>query len=355
MEEIIILLYLGFVTVALVVYTQFSKAKQWLFQVYVPSTLIGAGIILLLCYGEYESHILYGDNEKLILLFCLMIPFGGIALSLLLYQLFNIKSSPGKLPWFGFSALSLLILVTSPLLSLLLPTKGNNYRIHLIESFDFNIVLGLGYFLIALGAMGFILRLGHQPIKRIRKYLVWGGLGAVVLIALWYWQALSGNHAGEVISYPGTATIVIATLAIPTMIDFALRKRQQLAVGGLTIAVSLFMVWSPYIGSVGIFEACNAIHRWQLDPLVAGLRQYKEDGGRYPLGFKALTPYYLVAPPTLFCLGGVETPYYMKACGDEMVFLLRTQKDLSRWQVNLDVSDRWRFLPADREGCYGAE
>jgi len=314
MEEMIILLYFGSVVTALIFCAQFGSAKISLLQAYVPSTLIVAGIIILLNYSELQSYILPDDNDYIIALFCLMFPFGGIALFVLLYQLFHFLPEPGKITWFGFAILSLLTLIASPLLALFLPYEGNLDLADLLKSFDLNFLLGLGYLVMVIVVIGFTPSVSHQPLLTILKFVGGGVIVTAAFAILWYWFALANNDTRAKIVYPIFFSLPLGVVALLTLIDLARKKGKRLIVGGMAIAVSLLMVWSPYIGSVTVFEACNAIHRRQLKPVIEGLHRYHQDSARYPLEVKALIPYYLAAPPSLFCLGTVASSYKIQRC-----------------------------------------
>lgn len=308
-------------------------------------------IIFLMCYGE-EVNVLptrYSGSE---FIRCLFLPFVFGAVGIIFWQLFHSQPEPRKFRWFGFATISLLMLVSSPILSLLLANLGNNTFAGLVESLNISMWLDFGYWCLVVFMLVFILTLGHQPFHRIKRFIIGISGTGIFFATRSYLIALNGIHHEEDWTGPALASLLLGGFVFLIFMDLMRQPRARFWRGSLAILVTLWVAWSPYIGSTAVFQACNIIHQWQLEPVIVGIGQYKKDSGRYPLAVRALTPYYVAEPPRLLCFGGVNN-YYLHSCENSTILLLRTQKDYSRWRLNLAGSHQWTYISPDSKGCEG--
>jgi hypothetical protein len=323
-DGILFFLYIGFVGAAFAFNSRTAKATFASLQFYVAWVLGGTLILLFVFFTEYVQDQPYNYvNIKIAIASWLVIPLTCFGIMILLWQFVTLQRESGKLKWFTIAQMSMISLIWSPLLARLLTYEGGTQFINMITSISLYSWIYVATPFLFFLMLVFLPGLSHQAIPTIKRYTLLIVVLASIGIYLHYLKVLEqGESAQTELLSTILASLIPGTLGGLTLYSIVRLQRERFLTSLLAVVSSLVLVWSPYLGSVTIFESCNAIHQWQLAPVIDGLRRYKQDSARYPLGVQALVPYYVDTPPGLLCFGGSAYHYELHQCHDNLFLSL---------------------------------
>jgi hypothetical protein len=304
-------------------------------------------------YDEYKQAAPTLDGELLVARF-LALPCFLIALLIAILQYPKLQNVPGKLKWFVVAELLIFLLIGSPYIAQLLTSEGGTRFFQFLSSSSIYSIIGLFAPILFLFMLGFIPSLSHQPFARIKLYIGTMAIFTLLGTLIHFFNILeNGKSHTDMLTTQLGLSFMVVTIGGLTLYGISRADEKRFPVSFLAVLGTFGVVWSPYIGSVTVFEACNAIHQEQLTPVIEGLQRYEQDSARYPLGVQALVPYYLEEKPTLLCFGN-NAHYHVATCNGEMVLEMDDFYGAGSHRIVLG-SDKWETSVIQYPACQPME